>query len=61
MTASKLKVTQGKGSYGRWARPRACLIGLGLRKVGHQVVLENTPSVRGMVNKVEYMIRVEEV
>jgi large subunit ribosomal protein L30 len=60
MTASKLKVTQVKSSFGRLARHRACLIGLGLRKVGHQVVLENTPSVRGMVNKVEYMIRVEE-
>jgi len=36
-------------------------VGRGLRKVGHQVVLENTPSVRGMVKKVEYMIRVEEV
>ena len=60
MTASKLKVTQVKSSYGRLARHRACLVGLGLRKVGHQVILEDTPSVRGMVNKVEYMIRVEE-
>ena len=60
MTASKLKVTQVKSSHGRLARHRACLAGLGLRRVGHQVVLENTPAVRGMVNKVEYMVRVEE-
>lgn len=60
MTANKLKLTQVKSSYGRLARHRACLAGLGLRKMGHQVVLEDTPAIRGMVNKVAYMIRVEE-
>lgn len=60
MTANKLKVTQVKSSYGRLARHRACLLGLGLRRMGHQVMVEDTPAVRGMVNKVAYMIRVEE-
>ncbi|KZX83791.1 50S ribosomal protein L30 [Oleiphilus sp. HI0009] len=38
---------------------KACVTGLGLRKIGHTVELEDTPSVRGMVNKVNYMVRIE--
>jgi len=33
--------------------------GLGLKRMNHSVVLEDTPSVRGMVNKIEYLVRVE--
>lgn len=57
----KLKIVQVKSSHGRLARHRACLTGLGLRRVGQAVVVEDTPAVRGMVRKVEYMVRVEEV
>ncbi|KZY28160.1 50S ribosomal protein L30, partial [Oleiphilus sp. HI0043] len=38
---------------------RACVTGLGLRKIGQTVELEDTPSVRGMANKVNYMVRIE--
>ncbi len=46
----------------RWCLPKhqACVKGLGLRRIGHTVEDEDTPSVRGMINKVSYMVRVEE-
>ncbi|MBY5994290.1 50S ribosomal protein L30 [Ferrimonas balearica] len=58
--AKTIKVTQIKSSIGRLPKHKATLVGLGLRKIGHTVELEDTPSVRGMVNKVSYMVKVEE-
>ncbi|HBD12131.1 MAG TPA: 50S ribosomal protein L30 [Porticoccaceae bacterium] len=58
--ADKLKITQVRSDIGRLAAHKACLTGLGLRRVGHTVEVENTPSVRGMVNKISYMVKVEE-
>ena len=55
-----IKVTQTKSSIGRLPKHKACLKGLGLRKINHTVELEDTPSVRGMINKVYYMVKVEE-
>jgi large subunit ribosomal protein L30 len=60
MANARIKVTQTKGSSGRLKNHQACLIGLGLRRIGHTVEVEDTPSVRGMINKVNYMVRVEE-
>ena len=37
----------------------ACVAGLGLRRIRHTVEVEDTPSVRGMINKVNYLVRVE--
>ena len=59
-SAKKIKVTQTRSSNGRVQTHKACLIGLGLRRIGHTVQLEDTPSVRGMINKIYYMVRVEE-
>ena len=56
----KIKVTQVRSSFGRLRTHRACVIGLGLRRIGHTVEVEDTPSVRGMINKVNYLVRVEE-
>jgi large subunit ribosomal protein L30 len=56
----KIKVTQVRSSFGRLKAHRACVIGLGLRRIGHTVEVEDTPSVRGMINKVNYLVRVEE-
>jgi large subunit ribosomal protein L30 len=56
----KIKVTQIRSSYGRLQAHKACVIGLGLRRIGHTVEVEDTPSVRGMINKVNYLVRVEE-
>ncbi|MFT7005897.1 50S ribosomal protein L30 [Candidatus Colwellia aromaticivorans] len=55
-----VKVTQLKSSIGRLPKHRATLRGLGLRRINHTVELEDTPSVRGMINKVYYMIKVED-
>lgn len=58
--AKTVKVTQVKSSIGRLPKHRATLKGLGLRRINHTVELEDTPSVRGMINKVYYMIKVED-
>ena len=55
-----VKVTQLKSSIGRLPKHRATLRGLGLRRINHTVELEDTPSVRGMINKVYYMMKVED-
>lgn len=59
--AKKIKVTQTKSSIGRLPKHIATIKGLGLRKIRHSVVLEDTPAVRGMVNQVYYMVKVEEL
>lgn len=55
-----IKVTQTKSSIGRLPKHKATLRGLGLRRINHTVELEDTACVRGMINKVHYMIKVEE-
>ena len=57
----QIAVTQIKSSIGRLKKHKSCLAGLGLRRIGHTVIVEDTPSVRGMVHAVEYMLRVEEI
>ena len=58
---SKVKVTQVKSAIGRLKNHKACLSGLGLRRIGHTVEVEDTPSVRGMINQINYLLQVEEV
>lgn len=58
--AKKIKVTQVRSAFGRLQAHRATITGLGLRRIGHTVEVEDTPSVRGMINKVNYLVRVEE-
>lgn len=57
--AKKISVTLVRSPVGTLPRHRECVRGLGLKRMNHSVVLEDTPSVRGMVNKIEYMLRVE--
>ena len=57
--ANTVKVTQTRSSIGRLPKHKATLRGLGLRRIGHTVELEDTPSVRGMINQVQYMVKVE--
>ena len=54
-----IKVTQLKSSADRLKNHRACVTGLGLRRIGHTVEVEDTPSTRGMINTVNYLIKVE--
>jgi len=59
--SGKLRVTQVRSANGRIQKHKACLRGLGLRRMHHTVELANTPENRGMVNKVSYLLEVEEV
>ncbi len=59
MANKTVTVTQTRSSIGRLPKHKATLRGLGLRRIGHTVVLEDTPCVRGMINAVSYMVKVE--
>ena len=56
----QISVTLVRSPAGALPRHRECVRGLGLKKMHQTVVLEDTPSVRGMVNKVGYMVQVVE-
>ncbi|GAC29066.1 MAG: large subunit ribosomal protein L30 [Glaciecola sp.] len=55
-----IKIKQTKSSIGRLPKHKATLVGLGLRKIGQVRELEDTPSVRGMINRVQYMVEIVE-
>jgi large subunit ribosomal protein L30 len=55
----KVKVTQIKSVIGTIESHRACVRGLGLKRIGHTVEVEDTPSVRGMINTVFYLVKCE--
>ncbi len=57
----QLKVTLKKSRYGRLKSHKACVAGLGLRKIRQSVTVLDTPENRGMINKVSYLLSVEEV
>jgi large subunit ribosomal protein L30 len=59
-TKKQIKVTQVRSSNGRMASHKACAAGLGLRRMHQTVVVEDTPSNRGMINRIFYMLKVEE-
>ena len=54
-----LRVTQIASAAGRFADQRQTLVGLGLNKIRRMRELEDTPAVRGMINKVRHLVRVE--
>ena len=54
-----VRVTQIRSAIGRLSDQRQTLVGLGLNKIGRCRELEDTPSVRGMINKVKHLVRVE--
>ncbi|NNJ65828.1 MAG: 50S ribosomal protein L30 [Xanthomonadales bacterium] len=56
----QMKVTLVRSPIGYQPRHRECARGLGLTRMHKTVVVEDTPSTRGMVNKIDYMVRVEE-
>jgi len=58
--AKKIKVTLVKSRHGRLKAHKACVAGLGLRRLHHTVEVIDTPENRGMINKVSYLLRVEE-
>ena len=57
----RLRVTLTGSMHGRVKGHRECVRGLGLRRRHHTVELEDTACTRGLVNKVSYLLKVEEV
>jgi len=59
--SKQLKITLVKSLSGRLANHKACARGLGIRRIHNPVSVIDTPENRGMINKVSYMVKVEEV
>ena len=59
--AKELKVTLVKSKHGRLKSHKACVAGLGLRKMHQTVTVIDTPENRGMINRISYLLSVEEV
>ena len=57
---ARIKIKQIKGLSGRTPNQRKNMEALGLRKIGHVVEKEDTPQIRGMINKVDFMVEVIE-
>jgi large subunit ribosomal protein L30 len=57
---TKIRVTLVKSVHGRLQSHRDTVRGLGLRRMRHSVELDDTPQIRGMINKVAYMLKVED-
>lgn len=60
-TVGRIRVTQTGSPIGRPADQRQTLIGLGLGRISRTRVLEDTPSVRGMISKVHHLVHWEQV
>ncbi len=60
-TSGKLRVTLVRSINGTITKHRETVRGLGLRRLNHTVELNDTPAVRGMVRKVDYLVRVEQI
>ena len=55
-----MKVTLVRSAHGRIEAHKACVRGLGLRRMHHTVTVEDTPATRGMVSQVAYLLKVQE-
>ncbi len=60
MAEKKIQIKQVKSKIGYDQKQRATLRGLGLRRMNHTVELEDTPSIRGMIDKVHHLVKVVE-
>lgn len=58
-TVGTVKVTLVRSPIGTMERHRQCLVGLGLRRMHQTVEVQDTPAIRGIINKVSYMLQVE--
>jgi large subunit ribosomal protein L30 len=57
---SQIKLTLIKSVNGRLASHKACVSGLGIRRMHQTVTVKDTPENRGMINKVSYLLKIEE-
>jgi len=60
MAENKIKVTLVKSFHGRLQSHKDTVRGLGLRRIRHSVEVNDTPEIRGMINKISYMVKVED-
>ena len=58
VTKNKITIMLTKSLYGRLPAHSSTIKGLGLKRINHKVTLEDTPAVRGMINKVKYLVKV---
>ena len=59
--AGKLKITQVRSVIGRQRKQKLTIQALGIRRLHHTVVHNDTPQIRGMINKVRHLVEVEEI
>ncbi len=57
----QVRLTLIKSKFGRLKSHRACISGLGLKRMHQSVVVTDTPENRGMINSVSYLLRIEQV
>ena len=55
----KISITQIKSTIGRLPKHKKTMLGLGLKRIRHTVIREDTPAIRGMINQVSYMIHIK--
>tara|TARA_B100001029_G_scaffold173706_1_gene172908 strand:+ start:804 stop:989 length:186 start_codon:yes stop_codon:yes gene_type:complete len=60
MADKKLKITQYKSAIGYRKRTKATIEALGLKKINHSVIHNDSPAIRGMINAVSFLVKVEE-
>lgn len=60
MASKELKITLTRSLIGRLKSHKACARGLGLLRTNHTVTVQDTPENRGMINKISYMLNIEE-
>ena len=61
MKDKKLRVTLVKSANKKLQSHKDCIRGLGLRRIGHSVELKNSQEIYGMIKRVSYLLRVEEI
>lgn len=57
----QIKITMIKSMHGRLKSHKSCVRGLGIRKMHNSILVHDTPENRGMINKVSYLLQIEEV
>lgn len=55
----KIAIIQTRSGIGRPEKHKKIIKGLGLKKIGHRVIREDTPEIRGMVRKIQHLVKVE--
>ena len=59
--SKQLKIQLVRSTIGRLPRHKASVKGLGLRRMHHTVIVQDTPANRGMINQVAYLLKIEEL